>query len=141
METLLLSLGPTTSTLAEDLLVNATIDYFTNPISTTCSETSRDCVIDHSVVCVGEVEYCNLTKDEYELLLYDYISPTIPEWILIFSHIIVFLMGLVSHQLTWNFYCSQSTTNFINWRTEFSHENVKHHRWNSDFLIDYGWWI
>lgn len=106
METLLSSLGPTTSTLAEDLLGNATTEYFSYP-ALLCSETSRDCVIDHSVICVGEPEYCNLTKDEYEFLLYDYIYPTIPEWILIFSHIVVFLMGLVSghqHQLLRNFY-------------------------------------
>lgn len=95
METLLSSLATTTT--AQDLLNNlSTVDYFQNPIATTCSETSPDCVIDHSVVCVGEQEYCNLTKSEYESLLYDYIAPTVPEWILIFSHICVFLMGLVS---------------------------------------------
>lgn len=103
METLLSSLGPTTSTLAEDLLTNASTEYLLTTILTTCAESSSDCVIDHSVVCVGEPEYCNLTRDEYEELLYDYISPTTPEWILIFSHIIVFLMGLVS-QLRQNFY-------------------------------------
>lgn len=93
MEALLSSLGTTT---AEDFLYNSsTVDYFLNSAVTTC-ETSSDCVIDHSVVCVGDPEYCNLTKEEYEELLYDYISPTVPEWILIFSHIIVFLMGLVS---------------------------------------------
>lgn len=98
METLLSSLSslePATSTSAEDLWVNFT-EYASNAISTTCSESSWDCVIDHSVVCIGDPAYCNLTKEEYEDLLYEYIAPTIPEWILIFSHIVVFLMGLVS---------------------------------------------
>lgn len=96
METLLSSLGPATSTSAEDLWVNLTTEYTSNTIPTTCSETSWDCVIDHSIYCVGDPAYCNLTKEEYEDLLFDYIAPTIPEWILIFSHIVVFLMGLVS---------------------------------------------
>lgn len=95
METLLSSLASTTT--VEDLINNATtVDFFLNPIVTTCSDTSPDCAIDHSLVCVGDPEFCNLTKSEYEELLYDYISPTVPEWILIFSHICVFLMGLVS---------------------------------------------
>jgi hypothetical protein len=96
METLPSSLGPATTTSGQDLLSNITTEYILNPILTVCSEKSQDCVIDHTVVCVGDPAYCNLTKEEYELLLYDYIEPTIPEWILIFSHIIVFLMGLVS---------------------------------------------
>lgn len=53
-------------------------------------------VIDHSTTCVGDQEYCNLTYNEYTRLLYDYIYPTTPEWILIISHMIVFTMGLVS---------------------------------------------
>lgn len=94
MESLLSTLSTTT---AEDLFVNSsTMDFLLNPIVTTCSETSLECVIDHSLVCVGDPVFCNLTKEEYEQLLFDYISPTIPEWILIFSHIVVFLMGLVS---------------------------------------------
>jgi hypothetical protein len=75
---------------------SSTVDYDLNPVLTTCSETSVDCRIDHSIQCVGDPIYCNLTKEEYVALLYDYISPTVPEWILICSHIIVFLMGLVS---------------------------------------------
>ena len=55
------------------------------------------CMIDHDLVCVGDPLYCNLTRDEYMELLHDYISPTLPEWILIFSHCLVFFMGLVSY--------------------------------------------
>lgn len=95
MEAILSSLETTTTTA--DLLFNSsTLDFLLNPSVTTCLETSPDCVIDHSKVCVGDPEYCNLTKSEYEELLYDYISPTVPEWILICSHMVVFLMGLVS---------------------------------------------
>lgn len=94
MENLLSSLVTTTTT--DGLFYNSsTMDLFLKPVLT-CSESSGDCAIDHSVVCVGDPEFCNLTQSEYEELLYDYISPTVPEWILIFSHICVFLMGLVS---------------------------------------------
>lgn len=75
---------------------SSTVDYMENSIETTCFENSPDCVIDHSTTCVGDVAYCNLTEQEYMKLLYDYIWPTVPEWILICSHIVVFLMGLVS---------------------------------------------
>lgn len=86
------------TTTADGLLSNSseTADFFLKPVVTTCSESSGDCAIDHTLVCVGDPEFCNLTRSEYEQLLYDYISPTVPEWILIFSHICVFLMGLVS---------------------------------------------
>lgn len=81
--------------MAEELLLNSSsMDSYLNP--TVCSDANGDCVIDHERVCVGEPDYCNLTRDEYEKLIYDYIAPTVPEWILIFSHILVFLMGLVS---------------------------------------------
>lgn len=75
---------------------SSTVDYTANSIESICSETSSDCVIDHSIHCVGDPEYCNLTQNEYMKLLYDYIWPTVPEWILICSHLVVFLMGLVS---------------------------------------------
>ncbi|CRK91360.1 CLUMA_CG005033, isoform A [Clunio marinus] len=99
METTLSSL----MTTSVDELVNnsSMLDFMLNPSATptTCSETSEDCVIDHSVVCVGEAIFCNLSREDYENLLYEYIAPTIPEWILIFSHIIVFLMGLIGNAL------------------------------------------
>lgn len=49
-----------------------------------------------NATCVGDPMYCNYTYDEYVQMLHDYIAPTVPEWILIFSHAIVFFMGLVS---------------------------------------------
>ncbi|XP_059610729.1 orexin/Hypocretin receptor type 1-like [Phlebotomus argentipes] len=83
------------------------VDLMTAPAATshilqnaTCIEhEDPDCVINHNITCVGDPVYCNLTYDEYMSLLYDYIYPTIPEWILIFSHSIVFVMGLVGNAL------------------------------------------
>jgi hypothetical protein len=80
--------------------LTTSMDYSVNPIVTTCSESGGDCAIDHSQICVGDPLYCNLTKEEYVELLYDYIRPTVPEWILICSHLVVFLMGLVSSHRT-----------------------------------------
>lgn len=51
---------------------------------------------DYNITCVGEPIYCNYTYEEYVQMLYDYIYPTVPEWILIISHSVVFIMGLVS---------------------------------------------
>lgn len=58
------------------------------------------CFINHTEICVGDPSYCNLTYDEYMELLYEYIAPTTSEWILIVSHAVVFIMGLVSSWLT-----------------------------------------
>lgn len=65
--------------------------------TTTCSPDDENCIISlHNSTCVGEEIYCNYTYEEYVDMLYDYIYPTVPEWILIFSHAVVFFMGLVS---------------------------------------------
>lgn len=56
----------------------------------------ENCIIDHNVVCVGDPQYCNLTFTQYTDLLLEYITPTTSEWILIVSHSVVFIMGLVS---------------------------------------------
>lgn len=126
METLLSSLGPaTTTTSVEDLLFNTTTEYLLNSITPECSESSLDCKINHSIVCVGQVEYCHLTKEEYEDMLYDYIAPSVPEWILIFSHIIVFLMGLVSIFPDFTQYQSISLTKY-NFESILPYGNVKH---------------
>lgn len=69
-------------------------------LTANCSENEDPtCIIDHNITCVGDPLYCNLTYEEYLELLYDYIYPTVPEWILIFSHAVVFIMGLVSELL------------------------------------------
>lgn len=67
----------------------------------TCVEgEDENCIIDHNITCVGIPTYCHLSYEDYVQLLYDYIYPSIPEWILIFSHGVVFLMGLVSDSVT-----------------------------------------
>lgn len=49
--------------------------------------------------CVGDVEYCNLTKEEYIKMLHDYIYPRTFEWILIGIHAVVFIIGLIGNAL------------------------------------------
>lgn len=63
--------------------------------NTSCMD--DDC-INHNITCVGEPLYCNYTYEEYVQMLYDYIYPSVSEWILIFSHAVVFFMGLVSNK-------------------------------------------
>ncbi|KAL7032312.1 hypothetical protein ACKWTF_007283 [Chironomus riparius] len=96
---------------------SSTVDYSLNPIVTFCPETSSNCVIDHTKQCVGDPLYCNLTKEEYLELLYDYITPTVPEWILIFSHLVVFLMGLIGNALVclavWSNHSMRTVTNIF----------------------------
>ncbi|XP_029721035.2 tachykinin-like peptides receptor 99D isoform X2 [Aedes albopictus] len=62
-------------------------------------EYNENCFIDHNVTCVGDPLYCNLTYEEYRQLLMDYIYPSTAEWILIASHSVVFIMGLVGNAL------------------------------------------
>lgn len=49
--------------------------------------------------CVGLQEYCNMTKDEYMEMLYDYIFPRPYEWVLIAIHAVVFIIGLIGNAL------------------------------------------
>lgn len=68
-----------------------------HPDGILCDESlDENCVIDHTKYCVGDRQYCNLTYEEYMGILYEYITPTPSEWILIVSHAFVFIMGLVS---------------------------------------------
>ncbi|XP_052744052.1 orexin/Hypocretin receptor type 1-like [Bicyclus anynana] len=49
--------------------------------------------------CVGNKQYCNLTKEDYVAMLNDYIYPQTYEWVLIGTHTAVFLVGLVGNSL------------------------------------------
>ncbi|KAG7301077.1 hypothetical protein JYU34_015467 [Plutella xylostella] len=49
--------------------------------------------------CVGEPEYCNMTREEYLEMLDDYIFPQPYEWVLIGTHAVVFFIGLVGNAL------------------------------------------
>lgn len=116
----------TTLMAINDSLYNSSYDInypSHNETGIVCYE-SGECKINHTIRCVGDPTYCNLTEEEYRNLLYDYIFPTTPEWILIISHTIVFFMGLVGiflliwqqiseifHQLS-TFSKRQSTANF-----------------------------
>lgn len=49
--------------------------------------------------CVGDVQFCNLTKEEYVEMLNNYIYPYTYEWVLIGTHTVVFIAGLVGNAL------------------------------------------
>ncbi|XP_053618099.1 orexin/Hypocretin receptor type 1-like isoform X2 [Plodia interpunctella] len=49
--------------------------------------------------CVGDPEFCNMTKEEYLDMLNEYIFPHPYEWVLIATHAIVFVIGLIGNAL------------------------------------------
>ncbi|GBP78612.1 Orexin receptor type 2 [Eumeta japonica] len=49
--------------------------------------------------CVGAIEFCNMTRDEYVSMLNNYIYPQPYEWVLIGTHSIVFVIGLIGNAL------------------------------------------
>lgn len=49
--------------------------------------------------CVGDPDFCNMTKEEYIEMLNDYIFPQPYEWVLIATHAIVFVIGLIGNAL------------------------------------------
>lgn len=49
--------------------------------------------------CVGSSDYCNMTRDEYIEMLYEYIFPKPYEWVLIAIHAVVFIIGLIGNAL------------------------------------------
>ncbi|XP_045523965.1 orexin/Hypocretin receptor type 1-like isoform X1 [Pieris brassicae] len=52
-----------------------------------------------SEVCVGEPDYCNMTREAYFRMIYDYIYPQTYEWVLIATNAIVFVIGLIGNAL------------------------------------------
>lgn len=49
--------------------------------------------------CVGDPEYCNYTEEAYFEMLNEYIFPQPYEWVLIATHGIVFVIGLIGNAL------------------------------------------
>ncbi|CAH0696196.1 unnamed protein product [Spodoptera exigua] len=49
--------------------------------------------------CVGQPDYCNMTRREYLDMLNEYIFPQPYEWVLIATHAIVFVIGLIGNAL------------------------------------------
>lgn len=49
--------------------------------------------------CYGQPDYCNMTRREYLDMLNDYIFPQPYEWVLIATHAIVFVIGLIGNAL------------------------------------------
>lgn len=52
-----------------------------------------------NVTCVGDPEYCNMSRKEYTDMLNNYIYPKPYEWVLIATHSVVFVVGLVGNAL------------------------------------------
>lgn len=76
--------------------------------SSTCYRDDVD-----NITCVGDPAYCNYTYEEYVQMLHDYITPTVPEWILICSHGIVFFIGLVSNSASHTYRIIICDTRFL----------------------------
>lgn len=49
--------------------------------------------------CVGDPQFCNMSKEEYVEMLNNYIYPYTYEWVLIGTHTVVFIAGLVGNAL------------------------------------------
>ncbi|XP_063369698.1 orexin/Hypocretin receptor type 1-like [Cydia amplana] len=52
-----------------------------------------------TTACPGDQDYCNMTRDEYIEMLQEYIFPRPFEWVLITTHAIVFVIGLIGNAL------------------------------------------
>lgn len=66
---------------------------------TETSENEVEIDLNETEECVGSEEYCNMTKEEYLAMMNDYIYPQTYEWILIGTHTVVFIIGLVGNAL------------------------------------------
>lgn len=49
--------------------------------------------------CVGDSEFCYMDREEYIQMLNEYIFPQPYEWVLIVTHAIVFVIGLIGNAL------------------------------------------
>ncbi|XP_060807180.1 orexin/Hypocretin receptor type 1 [Amyelois transitella] len=56
-------------------------------------------VLNYTENCVGDQDYCNMTEEEYMDMLNAYIYPHPYEWVLIATHAIVFVIGLIGNAL------------------------------------------
>ncbi|XP_061724272.1 orexin/Hypocretin receptor type 1-like [Cydia pomonella] len=52
-----------------------------------------------TTACPGDQDYCNMTREEYIEMLQEYIFPRPFEWVLITTHAIVFVIGLIGNAL------------------------------------------
>ncbi|PZC77635.1 hypothetical protein B5X24_HaOG203143 [Helicoverpa armigera] len=75
---------------------NKTIEDLTAENATASDEPSKE---NATEVCVGQKEFCNLSKEEYVSMLNNYIYPHTYEWVLIGTHTLVFITGLVGNAL------------------------------------------
>lgn len=86
------------------LTANLNIDLNTNigKVKMEDFKTNQNQIMNVTTVtegCVGDDQFCNLTKEEYVEMLNNYIYPHTYEWVLIGTHTVVFIAGLVGNAL------------------------------------------
>ncbi|XP_047035294.1 orexin/Hypocretin receptor type 1-like [Helicoverpa zea] len=83
----------------EEYIMNTTLNKDNEEIQD--SDNSTEIYEDDEIEtpCVGEPEYCNLTRQQYYDMLIEYIFPQPYEWVLIATHAIVFVIGLIGNAL------------------------------------------
>lgn len=86
------------------LTANLNIDLNTNmgKVRMEDFKTNQNQIVNVTTVtegCVGDAQFCNLTKEEYVEMLNNYIYPHTYEWVLIGTHTVVFIAGLVGNAL------------------------------------------
>lgn len=70
-----------------------------NDMEDTKNKSNQSNEVNTTEECIGDVQFCNMTKEDYIQMLNNYIYPQTYEWILISTHTAVFIMGLVGNAL------------------------------------------
>ncbi|PZC77639.1 hypothetical protein B5X24_HaOG203147 [Helicoverpa armigera] len=83
----------------EEYIMNTTLNKDNEEIQDSYNSTEIYEDDEIETPCVGEPEYCNLTRQQYYDMLIEYIFPQPYEWVLIATHAIVFVIGLIGNAL------------------------------------------
>lgn len=86
----------------KDEIVNNTLDNDFGKIKTVGEvddSTTEFYDVNFTEPCVGDIEYCNMTREDYIEMLHEYIFPNAFEWVLICIHFVVFIIGLIGNAL------------------------------------------
>ncbi|XP_063833707.1 orexin/Hypocretin receptor type 1-like [Ostrinia nubilalis] len=88
------------STESEFILVNKSKENKSEDIDKEVKDTTDYEMFNYTEEpCVGDPEYCNMTEEAYMEMLNEYIFPHPYEWVLIGTHAIVFVIGLIGNAL------------------------------------------
>lgn len=83
----------------EEFIINATLNRDSKEKLEHNNDTESNLQYNDTDSCVGDPDFCNMTKEEYLEMLNDYIFPQPYEWVLIATHAIVFVIGLIGNAL------------------------------------------